>query len=146
MVIFFCQATRPEGTIESFYTTGKREKIDLFYCGCLFWSCQTIFAGHECYYHFCACREAKPSLSEEEFESGIQKRGSDKLQNFYLEKKRYKVTEIRDFEWCDHVQENSNLKSHPKKIIIQTTPQQCNSVGDDRRRQTNRMCTMWIRS
>ena len=87
MVMSFYQATRPKCTIESFYTTGKQKKIDSFtldgFCG----HCQTIFEALGCYYHFCPCRETQPTLSEDEFEFGIRKRESDKLQKFYLEKK-----------------------------------------------------------
>ena len=43
MVISFYQATRPEFTIESFYTTGKQKKIDFFYCGWLLWSLPNNF-------------------------------------------------------------------------------------------------------
>ena len=42
MVISFYQATRPECTIESFYTTGKQRKNDS--CG----HCQTIFEALGC--------------------------------------------------------------------------------------------------
>ena len=115
MVISFYQATRPECTIESFYTTGKQRKIDSFtvdgFCG----QCQTIFEALGCYYHFCPCRETRPNLNEDEFEFGIRKRESDKLRKLYLEKKGYKVIEMRECEWWDQVQEKSMLKNHIRK-------------------------------
>ena len=87
MVMSFYQATRPECTIESFYTTGKQKKIDSFtvngFCG----HCQTVSEALGCYYHFCPCRETQANLSEDEFDFGIRKRESDKLQKLYLEKK-----------------------------------------------------------
>ena len=116
MVMSFYQATRSECTIESFYTTEKQKKNDSFtvdgFCG----HCQAIFEALGCYYHFCPCRETQPNLSEDEFEFGIRKRESDKLRKFYLEKKGYKVIEMRECEWWDPVQANSMLKNHVRKI------------------------------
>ena len=43
MVMSFYQATRPECTIESFYTTGKQKKIDSFTVDGIGGHCQTIF-------------------------------------------------------------------------------------------------------
>ena len=115
MVMSFYQATRSERTIESFYTTGKQKKIDSFtvdgFCG----HCQTIFEALGCYYHFCPCRETQTNLSEDEFELGILKRESDKLRKLYLEKKGYKVIEMRECEWWDLVQANYMLKNHVRK-------------------------------
>ena len=115
MVMSFCQTTRPEGTIESFYTTGKQKKIDSFtvdgFCG----HCQTIFEALGCYYHFCPCGETQPNLSEDEFEFDIRKSESDKLRKFYLAKKGYKVIEMRECEWWDNVKENATLKNHVEK-------------------------------
>ena len=115
MVTSFYQANRPECTIESIYTTGKQKKIDSFsvdgFCG----HCQTIFEALGCYYHFCPCRETRPNLNEDEFEFGIRKRESDRLRKLYLEKKGYKVIEIRECEWWDQFQENSMLKNHIRK-------------------------------
>ena len=81
------------------------------FCG----HCQTIFEALGCYYHFCLCRETQANLSEDEFEFGIRKRESDKLRKLYLEKKGYKVIEMRECEWWDLVQENSMLKNHVRK-------------------------------
>ena len=93
----------------------NRKKNDFFtvdgFCG----HCQRIFEALGCYYHFCPCRETQPNLNEDEFEFGIRKRESDKLRKLYLEKKGYKVIEMRECEWWYHVQENSMLKNHIRK-------------------------------
>ena len=52
MVISFYQTTRPECTIESFYTTGKLRKIDSFTVDGFSGHCQTIFEALGCYYNF----------------------------------------------------------------------------------------------
>ena len=81
------------------------------FCG----HCQTIFEALGCYYHFCPCRETQPNLNEDEFEFGIRKRESDKLRKLYLEKKGYKVIEMRECEWWENSMENSMLKNHIRK-------------------------------
>ena len=122
MVMSFYQATRSEFTIESFYTTGKQKKIDSFtvdgFCG----HCQTIFEALGCFNHFCPCTETQPNLREDEFEFGIRKRESDKLRKLYLEKKGYKVIEMRECEWWDLVQANSMLRNHVRKNFLYKLP------------------------
>ena len=88
------------------------------FCG----HCQTIFEALGCYYHFCPCRENQPNLSEDEFEFGIRKRESDKLRKLYLEKKGYKVIEMRECEWWDLVQANSMLKNYVRKNFPHKLP------------------------
>ena len=63
-----------------------------------------------------------PVGNEDEFEFGIRKRESDKLRKLYLEKKGYKVIEMRECEWWDHVQENSLLKNHIRKNFPYNLP------------------------
>ena len=70
MVTSFYQESRPECIIESFFTSGKQKKIDSFnvdgYCD----HCRTEFEAMGCYYHFCSCQEARPSLTEQDIERG----------------------------------------------------------------------------
>ena len=93
----------------------NRKKIDSFtvdgFCG----HCQAFFEALGCYYHFCPCKETQANLGEDEFEFSIRKRESDKLRKLYLEKKGYKVIEMRVCEWWDLVQENSMLKNLVRK-------------------------------
>ena len=93
----------------------NRKKIDSCsvdgFCG----HCQTIFEALGCYYHFCPCRETQPILDKDEFENGIRKRESDILRRLHLEKKGYKIVEMRECEWWDQVQKSSILKDHVRK-------------------------------
>ena len=114
MVMSFYQVTRPDGSIESFYTIAKQIKIDYFF-GWILWSMPKNFEALGCYCHFCPCREAQPNLSADEIEFGIRKRESDSLGNLYLEKEGYRVIEMRECDWWDHVQESSLLKKHVRK-------------------------------
>ena len=74
-----------------------------------------IFEALGCYYHFCPCKKTQTSLGKDEFETGIWKRESDKLRKLYVEKKGYKVIEMRKCEWWDQVQQISMLKNHVRK-------------------------------
>ena len=76
----------------------------------------------ECYCHFCPCRKAQPSLREEELQHGLQKQESDKLRKKHLEKKGYKIIEMRKCEWWDQVQMSSFLKNHVRKIFPYKLP------------------------
>ena len=121
-VMSFYHATRPECTIESFYTTGKQKKLIFFtvdgFCG----YCQTFFEALECYYHFFPCKETQPSLGKVDFETGMRKRESDKLRKLYPAKKGFKVIEMRECEWWDQVQKNSMLKNHVRKFFPYKLP------------------------
>ena len=67
MNMSFHQETRLECKIESFFISGQQKKIDCFdvdgYCD----HCKTVFEAMGCYYHFCACHEARPFLTESRF-------------------------------------------------------------------------------
>ena len=68
MFMSFYQKTRPACKSESFFTSGKQKKIDCFivdgYCD----HCKTVFEAMGCYYHFCSCQEARPSLKDQDIE------------------------------------------------------------------------------
>ena len=66
MVMSYLQSQRPNCTIESYYTTGTQKKIDCFNVDGFCAHCKTIFEAMGCYFHFCACQEARASMSEEE--------------------------------------------------------------------------------
>ena len=66
MVMSYLQSQRPNCTIESYYTTGTQKKIDCFNVDGFCAHCKAIFEAMGCYFHFCACQEARASMSEEE--------------------------------------------------------------------------------
>ena len=79
MVLSYCQQTRPECNIESNVTTGRQKKIDCFsvdgYCN----YCNTVFEAMGCYFHYCPCQEARPSLTDNEITRGIKKGNKTKF-------------------------------------------------------------------
>ena len=64
---------RPDCKIESFYTTGTQKKIDCFKADGFFAHCNTVFEAMGCFYHYCPCQEARPSVTED-IERGNKKR------------------------------------------------------------------------
>ena len=105
MVVSFNQETRPESKFESFFTSGKlKKKIDCFsvdgYCD----HCKTVFEAMGCYYHFCSCQEARPSLTEQDIERGNKKREMDDMRREYRKEKGYKAEEMWECEWWENLQ------------------------------------------
>ena len=63
-----------------------------------------------CYFHFCACQEARASMSEEETQKGLKKREYDELRRDYLRNKGYKVVEIWECNWWETVKGDESVK------------------------------------
>ena len=112
MVMSYLQSQRPNCTIESYYTTGTQKKIDCFNVDGFCAHCKTIFEAMGCYFHFCACQEARASMSEEETQKGLKKREYDELRQDYLRNKGYKVVEIWEFNWWETVKCDESVKIH----------------------------------
>ena len=112
MVMSFYQKSRPECKIESFFTSGKQKKIDCFnvdgYCD----HCKTVFEAMGCYYHFCSCQEARPSLTEQDIERGNKKREMDDMRREYIEEKGYKVEEMWECDWWESFKTDEKIKNH----------------------------------
>ena len=66
------QQTRPECKIESNVTTGRQIKIDCFSVDGICNHCYTVFEAVCCYFHYCPCQEARPSLTDSELMRGIK--------------------------------------------------------------------------
>ena len=65
-----------------------------------------------CYFHFCACQEARASMSEEETQKGLKKREYDELRRDCLRNKGYKVVEIWECNWWETVKGDESVKIH----------------------------------
>ena len=77
MVLSYFQQTRPECKIESNVTTGRRKKIDCLSVDGICYHCNTVFEEMGCYFHYCPCQEARPSLTDNEIMRGMEKREQD---------------------------------------------------------------------
>ena len=74
MVLSYFQRTLPEYMIESNAATGRQKKIDCsgVYGDC--YHCNTVFEAMGCYFHYCPCRESRPSLTHNKILTGLKKR------------------------------------------------------------------------
>ena len=79
MVLSYFQQTRPECWIESIVTTGRQKKIDCFSVDGICNHCNTVFEAMGCFFHYCPCQEARPSLTDDEIMRGIKKREQDQM-------------------------------------------------------------------
>ena len=52
-----------------------------------------------CFYHYCACQEARPSLTERDNERGNKRREMDQMRKQYIKEKGYNVVEMWEYEW-----------------------------------------------
>ena len=66
MVLSYFQQTRPECKIESNITTGRQKKSDCFSVDGICYHCNTVFEAMGCSFNYCACQEARPSLTDNE--------------------------------------------------------------------------------
>ena len=65
-----------------------------------------------CYYHFCSCQEARPSLTEQDIERVNKKREMDDMRREYVQEKGYKVEEMWECEWWQNFKTNDKIKNH----------------------------------
>ena len=94
------------------FISGKQKQIECFnvdsYCD----HCKTVFEAIGCYYHFCFCQEARPALTDQDFERGNKKREMDDLRREYKKGKGYKVEEMWECEWWESFKTNDKIKKH----------------------------------
>ena len=74
MVLSYVQQSQPDCTIESNGTTGRQKKIDRFSVDGICYHSNILFEAMGCYYHYCPCQEARPSLTDTGIEKGVKKR------------------------------------------------------------------------
>ena len=70
MVMSSFQRTRPECEFQSFFTTGRQNRIECFSVDGFCSHCNTVFGATGCFYHFCPCQELRLSLTEEDIQRG----------------------------------------------------------------------------
>ena len=52
-----------------------------------------------CFYHYCPCQEARPTLTEEDIERGNRKRELDQMKKQYIKGKGSNIVEMWECEW-----------------------------------------------
>ena len=122
MVMLYFQRQTPECKIESFYTTGTQKKIDCFKVDGFCAHCKTVFEAMGCFYHYCPCQEARPSLTEEDIERGNKKREMDQMRKQYIEEKGFNVVEIWEYEWWNLYKTTTCVKQHLRESFPYKRP------------------------
>ena len=112
MVLSSFQQTRPECEIESNITTGRQKKNDCFSVDGFCYHCNTVFEAMGCYFHYCPCQEARPSLTDNEFMRGIKKREQDQMRKEYIQQKGYKIIEMWECKWWELYRTDATVTSH----------------------------------
>ena len=87
MAMSYFQRQTTDCKNESFHTTGTQTKIDCFRVVGFCAYCKTVFEAMGCFYHYCPCQEARPSLTEEDIECGNKKRQMDQMRKQYIKEK-----------------------------------------------------------
>ena len=85
MVLSYFQQSRPDCKIASNATTGWQKKIDCLSVDGICYHCNTVFEAMGCYYHYCPCQEARPSLTDTDIERGVKKRQQDEKRRDYIQ-------------------------------------------------------------
>ena len=98
IVMSYFQRQKLDCKIESFYSTGTQKKIDCFKVYGFCAHCNTVFEAMGCFYHYCPCQEARPSLTEEDIERGNKRRKMDQMRKQYIKEKGYNVVEMWECE------------------------------------------------
>ena len=111
----YFQQSQPGCKIESNVTTGGQKKIDCFCVVGIFRHCNTVFEAMGCYYHYCPCQEARPSLSDTDIERGVKKRQQNEVRRDYRQQKLYQSNEMWECEWWSlYKTGDASVKIHPQ--------------------------------
>ena len=94
MVVTYFQQLRPDRKSESNVTIGRQKDSDCFNVHGVCSHCYTVFEAMGCYYHYCPCQEAPPSLSDADIESGVKKREQDEMRRDYIQQKGCQIVEM----------------------------------------------------
>ena len=112
MVLSYFQQNQPDCKIESNITTGRQKKIDSFSVDGTCYHCNTVFEAMGCYYHYCPCQEARPSLTDTDIERGVKKRQQDEMRRDYIQQKGYQIVELWECEWWSLYKTDASVKRH----------------------------------
>ena len=100
----------------------KRRLVDCFSVDGICYHCNIVFEAMGCYYHYCPCQEARPSLTDTDIERGVKKRQQDEMRRDYIQQKGYQIVEMWECEWWSLYKTDASVKSHlRKKFSLQTS-------------------------
>ena len=115
MVLSYFQQSRPDCKIESNTTTGRQKKIDCFSVDGICYHRNTVFEAMGCYYQYCPCQEARPSLTDTDIDRGVKKRQQDEMRRDYIQQNCYQIVEMWECDWWSLYKTFSSVESHLRK-------------------------------
>ena len=71
-----------------------------------------MFEATGCFYHYCPCQEARPSLAEKDIERGNKKREMDQMGKQYIKEKGYIIVEMWECEWWNLYKTTTSVREH----------------------------------
>ena len=75
-----------------------------------------------CYYHYCLCQEARPSVTEKENQRGFENGDVDKLRKQYIQEKGCNVIEMYECDWWTMYKTDKNAKQHLRESFPYNMP------------------------
>ena len=93
MLLSDFQQSRLDCKVESNFSTG-RQKNDCFSVDGICYHCNTVIEAMGCYFHYCLCQEARPSLTDNENLKRMKEREQDQMRKEYIQQKGYKIIEM----------------------------------------------------
>ena len=119
---------QPELNVKLRVTTLQENRKKCFsvdgYCN----HCKTVFEAMGCYFHFCPCQEARPSLTDDDIKRGTKKREMDDLRKDYIREKGYSIEEMWECSWWDYFKNNVDVKNHVRTHFPFKRPLSTNSL------------------
>ena len=75
-----------------------------------------------CYYQYCPCQEARPSLTDTDIRKGIKKRQQDERLRDYIKQKGYQIVEMWESELWSLYKTDASAKSHLRESFPYKRP------------------------
>ena len=75
-----------------------------------------------CYYHYCPCQEARPSLTDTDIKRGVKKRQQYEMRRDYMQQKCYQIVEMWECESWSLYKTDASFKSHLRKNFLHRRP------------------------
>ena len=111
-VLSYFQQSRPDCRNESNVTTDRQKKKDCFSVDGICYHCNAVFGAMCCYFHYCPCQEARPSLAHNEIMKGIRKKEQDQTRKEYIPQKAYNFIEVWECERWSLYKTDAPVKSY----------------------------------
>ena len=81
-----------------------------------------VFEAMGCFYHYCPCQEARPSLTEDDIERGNIKREMDQMGKQYIKEKGHNVVEMWKSEWWNLYKTTTCVKEYLRESFSYKRP------------------------